>query len=144
CLVCAKTHCATQYDDALGTASSAANVASVTQLFDCVIGSNWEGGGPIPSTSCFFADPAQPRGSLLPCYCGPTPQATCLATGPADHNQACGAQVEAASGCSTLTASCVTASGSNPAVALGDALQLLNCERAACAQECGFPGIVDE
>jgi len=144
CLACAQANCATQYADALGSTSSAANVATVTQLFDCVIGSNWESGGPIPASSCFFKDPGQPRGSLLPCYCGATPQATCLGTGPADHNQACGVQVEAASGCTTLTASCVTGSGSNPAVPLGDALQLLNCERAACEAECGFPVIFEE
>jgi hypothetical protein len=144
CLACAQASCPTQYSDALGTTSSAANVAAVTQLFDCVIGSDWENGGAIPSTSCFFKDPGQPRGSLLPCYCGPTPQATCLATGPADHTQACGAPVEAASGCSPLTASCVTASGSNPAVPLGDALQLLNCERAACAAPCGFPEFAED
>jgi len=29
-------------------------------------------------------------------------------------------------------------------VPLGDALQLLNCERAACEAECGFPISVDE
>src|SRR6185295_18966274 len=111
CLACAQTKCPTQYNDAVGTSSDAANLADVTQLFDCVIASNWEAGGPIPSTSCFFADPAQPGGSLVPCYCGPTPVATCLATGPANNTQACGRQVEIASRCNPVTASCVTGSG---------------------------------
>jgi hypothetical protein len=138
-LTCAQAKCTTQYNNAIGTASSAANLADVTQLFDCVIGANWEAGGAIPQTSCFFADPAQPLGSLLPCYCGNTPQATCLATGPTNNQDACGLEVELASDCSPVTASCVTGSGSNPEVPLGDALQLLNCERAACGPECGFP-----
>lgn len=144
CLTCARTKCPTQYNDAVGTSSDAANLADVTQLFDCVIGPNWEAGGAIPSTSCFFADASQPGGSLVPCYCGPTPVATCLATGPANNTQACGRQVEVASRCSPITASCVTGSGSNPAVPLGDALQLLNCERAACQSECGFPRPAEE
>jgi hypothetical protein len=144
CLSCAQTNCPTQYANAVGSASSAANLADVTQLFDCVIAANWEAGGPIPQTSCFFADPAQPLGSLVPCYCGNTPQATCLATGPANNQDACGLEVELASDCSPVTASCVTASGSNPEVPLGDALQLLNCERAACRLPCGFPAPIEE
>ncbi|HKO94664.1 MAG TPA: hypothetical protein VJU61_26095, partial [Polyangiaceae bacterium] len=139
CLTCAAAKCPQQYSDALGATSSAENLAAITTLFDCVIGPNWEAGGPIPSTSCYFSNPAQPRGTLIPCYCGPTPEATCLASGPADHNQACGVQMENASGCNPATASCVTQSGSNPAVPLGDALQLLNCEKTACETECGFP-----
>jgi hypothetical protein len=146
CLTCARANCPSQYEAAIGTGSDAANLAAVTSLFDCVIGSNWEAGGPIPATSCFFKDPTQRLGSLLPCYCGATPQATCLATGPAaaDRAAACSAQVEAASLCNPITASCVTGSGSNPAVPLGDALQLLNCERAGCASECGFPAAPEE
>jgi hypothetical protein len=143
CLACAQTSCPTQYANAIGSASSPTNLADVTQLFDCVIGPNWEAGGAIPQTSCFFADPAQPLGSLLPCYCGNTPQATCLATGPANNQDACGLEVELASDCSPVTASCVTGSGSNPEVPLGDVLQLLNCERAACTLPCGFP-IIEE
>jgi len=141
CLSCAQTRCPTQFNDALGTTSSANNTALVTALFDCVIGQNWEAGIRIPATSCYFSNPNQPRGTLLPCYCGSTPEAQCLATGPVDHNQACGVQMEQASQCNPLTSSCVTQSGGNPAVALGDALQLLNCEKAACESECGFPPI---
>jgi cysteine-rich repeat protein len=141
CLQCAQTSCPTQYANAIGSASSPTNLADVTQLFDCVIGPNWEAGGAIPQTSCFFADPAQPLGSLLPCYCGNTPQATCLATGPTNNQDACGLEVELASDCSPVSASCVTGSGSNPEVPLGDVLQLLNCERAACGTQCGFPQI---
>jgi hypothetical protein len=86
----------------------------------------------------------QPLGSLVPCYCGNTPQATCLATGPSNNQDACGLEVERASRCSPVTASCVTSSGSNPAVPLGAALQLINCERAACTAECGFPPPMEE
>ena len=139
CLSCAQANCPTQYANAVGSASDAQNLTDVTQLFDCVIGPTWEAGGAIPSTSCFFADPAQPAGSLVPCYCGNTAQATCLASGPTNNQDACGAEVEIASRCNPVTASCVTGSGSNPAVPLGDALQLLNCERAACQAQCGFP-----
>jgi hypothetical protein len=144
CLACAKQNCATQYNDALGTASTPANLADVTQLFDCIIGPNFEQGNAIPQTSCYFADPAQPLGSLVPCYCGNTPQATCLATGPANNADACGLEVELASDCAPVTAACVTASGSLPTTPLGDALQLLNCERAACQAQCGFPPPIEE
>jgi hypothetical protein len=47
--------------------------------------------------------------------------------------------MELASQCSPLTASCVTGQGSSPAVASGDALQMLNCAKAACETQCGFP-----
>lgn len=144
CLSCATARCSLQVGNAIGVVSAAENLARVTQLFDCVIGPDWELGHPIPSDSCFFADPAQPLGSLLPCYCGSTPLAECLATGPVDEAEACGAEVELASGCEPVVASCVTSSGSNPQVALGDALQLLNCERAACPVECGFPPPIEE
>jgi len=144
CLSCAQAKCASQYAEALGVSSTAANQAEVTQLFDCVIGPNWEAGGPIPSTSCFFAEPNQPRGSLIPCYCGNTPVSSCLASGPANNEEACGREIEDASDCNPVTASCVTQSGSNPGVPLGDVLQLLNCERAACEVECGFPFIIDD
>lgn len=144
CLSCATARCSLQAGNAIGLASSAENLARITQLFDCVIGDDWELGGAIPTTSCFFADPAQPLGSLLPCYCGSTPLPQCLATGPSDNTEACGAQVELASQCDPVVASCVTSSGSNPEVALGDALQLLNCERAACPVECGFPPPIEE
>jgi len=139
CQTCGQSKCPAQYSDALGATSSAENTALVTALFDCVIGGAWETGIKIPSTSCYFANPQQPRGTLIPCYCGPTPEAACLATGPVDHTQACGIQMELASQCNPLTSSCVTQSGSNPAVALGDALQLLNCQKTACETECGFP-----
>jgi hypothetical protein len=119
-------------------------LANVTQLLECVIGEDWELGGGIPQTSCFFADAAQPLGSLVPCYCGSTPVAECLATGPVDDSEACGLEVEVASQCDPVVASCVTSAGSNPDVALGDALQLLNCERAACPAECGFPPPIEE
>jgi hypothetical protein len=144
CLACATERCSLQVGNAIGLASSAENLARVTQLFDCVIGADWELGGAIPTSSCFFADPAQPLGSLLPCYCGSTPLAQCLGTGPIDDSEACGAEVEIASQCDPIVASCVTSSGSNPEVALGDALQLLNCERAACPAECGFPPPIEE
>jgi hypothetical protein len=144
CLSCATERCSLQVGNAIGLASTAENLARVTQLFDCVIGGDWELGNAIPTTSCFFADPAQPLGSLLPCYCGSTPVAQCLATGPSDDAEACGAEVEVASQCDPVVASCVTSSGSNPEVALGDALQLLNCERAACPAECGFPPPIEE
>jgi hypothetical protein len=144
CLSCATERCSLQVGNAIGLASAAENLARVTQLFDCVIGPDWELGNAIPTTSCFFADPAQPLGSLLPCYCGSTPLAQCLATGPSDDAEACGAEVELASQCDPIVASCVTSSGSNPEVALGDALQLLNCERAACPAECGFPPPIEE
>jgi hypothetical protein len=53
-------------------------------------------------------------------------------------------QIEAASRCNPITASCVTTNGSSPAFPLGDVTQLLNCERAACQVQCGFPDpIVD-
>jgi hypothetical protein len=144
CLSCATARCSLQVNHAIGLVSTAENLARVTQLFDCVIGEDWELGGAIPTSSCFFADPAQPLGSLLPCYCGSTPLAQCLATGPGDNSEACGAEVELASQCDPVVASCVTSSGSNPEVALGDALQLLNCERAACPVECGFPPPIEE
>jgi len=144
CLSCATERCSLQVGNAIGLASAAENLARITQLFDCVIGGDWELGNAIPSTSCFFADPAQPLGSLLPCYCGSTPLPQCLATGPVDDAEACGAEVEIASQCDPVVASCVTSSGSNPEVALGDALQLLNCERAACPAECGFPPPIEE
>ncbi len=144
CLSCAQNNCPVQYENALGVSSPSGNVAAVSGLFACVMGANWEGGAAIPPTSCFFADPAQPLGSLVPCYCGGTPLAECLASGPLDHDEGCGIEVEVASNCSPVSASCVTASGSNPAVPLGDALQLLNCERVACQAECGFPAPVEE
>lgn len=144
CLSCAQNNCPVQYGNALGVSSSSGNVAAVSQLFACVMGADWEGGAAIPPTSCFFADPAQPLGSLVPCYCGSTPLAECLASGPLDHDEGCGVEVEVASNCSPVSASCVTASGSNPNVPLGDALQLLNCERVACQAECGFPPPVEE
>jgi hypothetical protein len=143
CFACAQASCPTQFAAAVGT-TDAATLADISQLFACVIGPSWQGGGPIPATSCFFSDPVQPLGSLVPCYCGSTPQATCLATGPANSQEACGLEVEVSSRCNPLSASCVTSSGSNPAVPLGAALQLLNCERAACAAECGFPPPVEE
>lgn len=143
CFTCAQTSCPTQYAAAVGTTDAAA-LADVAQLFACVIGPGWQAGGSIPATSCFFSDPVQPLGSLVPCYCGNTPQATCLATGPLDPQEACGLEVEVASRCNPVSASCVTSSGSNPAVPLGAALQLLNCERAACATACGFPTPVEE
>jgi hypothetical protein len=144
CISCAQNNCPDQYANAVGAASGSGNLADVSQLFECVIGAYWARGTPIPQTSCFFSDATQPAGSLLPCYCGSTPAATCLATGPANANEACAVQVELASHCSPVSASCVTASGSNPAVPLGDALQLLNCERAACQAECGFPAPIEE
>jgi hypothetical protein len=144
CLSCATERCSLQAGNAIGLASTAENLARVTQLFDCVIGADWELGNAIPTTSCFFADPAQPLGSLLPCYCGSTPLPQCLGTGPIDDAEACGVEVEIASQCDPVVASCVTSSGSNPEVALGDALQLLNCERAACPAECGFPPPIEE
>jgi hypothetical protein len=144
CLACAQARCPVQFDNAIGAASGAENLADVTQLLDCVIGDDWELGNAIPNSSCFFADPAQPLGSLIPCYCGSTPLAQCLATGPLDHAEACGLEVEIASGCDPVVASCVTTSGSNPEVALGDTLQLLNCERAACPVDCGFPPPIEE
>jgi hypothetical protein len=144
CLECARNTCPLQYANAIGADSSAENLALVDQLLSCVIGPDWAAGGAIPADSCFFAEPAQPAGTLIPCYCGSTPTATCLATGPVDNSDACGREVELASGCSTITASCVTSSGSNPAVALGDTLQLFNCERVACQAECGFPTPIEE
>jgi len=144
CLSCAQNTCPQQFANALGAQSSEQNFAVVGQLLACVIGSDWQAGGPIPADSCFFSDPTQPAGSMVPCYCGSTPTAQCLATGPADGAQACAHQIELASGCSPFTASCVTTSGSSPAVALGDALQLFNCERVACTVECGFPAPTEE
>jgi hypothetical protein len=140
CVVCAQTRCPTQYANALGSASSTSNLANVTQLLDCVIGPNFEQGNAIPASSCFFSDPGQPRGSLLPCLCGNTPQAQCIGSGPANPSEACGTEVQIASLCpSPIAASCVNSAGSDPATPLGDTLQLLNCERAACETECGFP-----
>jgi len=144
CISCAQNACPEQFANALGAASSDENFATVGQLLACVIGANWQEGGPIPADSCFFADPTQPSGSMVPCYCGNTPTAQCLATGPADGSEACAREIELASGCSPATASCVTVSGSSPAVALGDALQLFNCERVACTVECGFPAPIEE
>jgi hypothetical protein len=143
---CAQAKCGTQYQNALGTTSSASNTALVTSLFDCVIGPEWETGIKIPASSCYFSNAAQPRGTLIPCYCGSTPESACLATGPVDHTQACGVQMEQASQCNPLTPSCVTTSGSDPLVALGDTLQLLNCLKVpgVCETECGFPPIPEE
>jgi hypothetical protein len=143
CLSCVQRNCPTQFENAFGSASSAQNLEAITLLFDCVIGPQWELGGSIPPTSCFFSDPSQPSGSLLPCYCGSTPQATCLANGPLDNQEACGLEIELASLCNPPLASCVTSSGSDPSTPLGDALQVLNCERAACRQACGFNIIID-
>jgi len=144
CLECARNTCPLQFANAIGAESSVENLAAVDQLLSCVIGPDWAAGGAIPADSCFFADPNQPAGTLVPCYCGSTPTATCLAAGPVDNSEACGREVELASGCSPVNASCVTQSGSNPAVALGDTLQLLNCERVACQVECGFPAPIEE
>jgi hypothetical protein len=144
CLSCAQNTCPEQFANALGAASSEENFATVGHLLGCVIGADWQAGGPIPAGSCFFSDPTQPSGSMVPCYCGSTPTAQCLATGPANSTEACAAEIELASGCSPVTASCVTVSGSSPAVALGDALQLFNCERVACTVECGFPAPIEE
>lgn len=144
CLSCAQNTCTVQFANALGAASSAENLALVGQLLGCVVGADWQAGGGIPADSCFFSDPTQPAGSMVPCYCGSTPTAQCLATGPADSSEACGREIELASGCSPVTASCVTTSGSSPTVALGDVLQLFNCERVACTIECGFPPPVEE
>jgi len=145
CVVCAQTRCPTQYANALGSASSTSNLANVTQLLDCVIGTDFERGNAIPASSCFFADPAQPRGSLLPCLCGNTPQAQCIGSGPTNPSEACGTEVQIASLCpSPIAASCVNSAGSDPATPLGDTLQLLNCERAACETECGFPAAPEE
>jgi len=146
CLPCIQTRCPDQYNAALGTTSTASNTALVTQLLDCVVGPNWEAGGAIPSNSCYFANPLQPRGTLIPCYCGNTPEATCLASGPSNNQEACGLEMELASQCSPVTASCVTGPGSNPAVASGDVLQLLNCAKqaAACESQCGFPPVPPE
>jgi hypothetical protein len=144
CLSCAQNTCPVQFANALGVDSNEENFAVVGQLLGCVVGADWQAGGAIPSDSCFFSDPTQPAGSMVPCYCGSTPTSQCLATGPVDSAQACGREIELASGCSPATASCVTISGSSPAVALGDVLQLFNCERVACTIECGFPPPVEE
>jgi hypothetical protein len=144
CLSCAQNTCPVQFANALGADSSEENFAVVGQLLACVIGADWQTGGPIPTDSCFFADPTQPAGSMVPCYCGNTPTQACLASGPVDSSEACGREIELASGCSPVSASCVTSSGSSPAVPLGDVLQLFNCERVACTLECGFPPPVEE
>lgn len=128
-----------QYGAAIGSDSSAANLADVSQLSSCVIGPDWQSGNAIPTATCFFADPAQPLGSLVPCYCGDTPIASCVADGPAQPTAGCTPAIEIASHCSPASASCVTASGADPSTPLGDVFQLLNCERALCATECGFP-----
>jgi hypothetical protein len=43
------------------------------------------------------------------------------------------------SGCNPAAFSCINAAASNPVTALGDVLQLVNCQRAACSEECGIP-----
>jgi len=145
CLACARARCGTQFDAALGADSTSENQADVALVLGCVLGADWQSGNAIPASSCFFADPVQPRGSLVPCYCGSTPLATCVATGPADRKLGCAPAIEVASHCSPVTPVCVTSSGSDPSLPLGDVLQLLNCERAACQSECGFPAsLLDE
>jgi len=109
-------------------------------LLECVAGAGYvSGGDPIPGSSCFFSDPAQFRGSLLPCYCGSTPQAICITSGAANPSEVCGTEIITASGCNPAAFSCINAAASNPATALGDVLQLVNCQRAACSEECGIP-----
>jgi len=144
CLSCARRQCATQFEAALGAQSTPENQADVQRLLACVVGPDWQRGSAIPASSCFFADPSQPRGSLVPCYCGATPVATCLAAGPSDPTAGCTAAVEAASRCTPPSPVCVTSSGADPSVPLGDVFQLLNCERAACERECGFPPLIVE
>src|SRR6185295_16147351 len=89
CLGCARARCGPQFEAALGADTTPENQADVALVLGCVLGADWQAGNAIAASSCFFSDPSQPRGSLVPCYCGSTPVATCVATGPVDATLGC-------------------------------------------------------
>ncbi|MEY4550499.1 MAG: hypothetical protein RL685_6694 [Pseudomonadota bacterium] len=146
CLERATLSCSSQLNALIGSNVPADFTAQADALLSCVHGGSWSEGGAIPKSSCYFSDPPLPRGTLLRCYCGSTPDAVCPATGPSDPLTQCSPELVQAARCSTVTPACVTSSGSNPAAPLGQVLQLLNCEKTACEEECGFPSsvIVDD
>src|SRR5262249_24461909 len=83
CSACLRDRCPAPYSGGLDSSSS------LTSLLACMQHGPGAPGDPLPPDSCYFADPAQPGGSLVPCYCGSTPQARCLVLGPLDQNEAC-------------------------------------------------------
>ena len=140
CGACSQLYCAQPYAGVFGLDADPNHAAKVTQLLECVANPEYASGGPIPRSSCFFANSGgNVLGDILPCYCGRTSLTTCLDLGPNDLSGACTSQMILASGCSAAVASCINPAFGNRATALGDVVALLSCQRAWCKTECGIP-----
>jgi hypothetical protein len=129
CEQCTENNCPVQLNDCDGP--GATNPAGCNTVLDCVN---------VNFRSSSDASCANERSSI--CYCGSTDEGTCGALGDLANDAECDDIIINASGCNdgrnpALYPPCVFERFISPDFPLGDAVQVVECQRANCATVCG-------